>query len=379
MNVAESALKILQSGSPATKHDAGIRAHGREFRGWLSLSIRTSLEDAASAFDFAAAARWGDEQHPIRIRPSAPVEVFIGNDALAVGYVDKVDTAYSATAHTLTVSGRSKPGDLVDCHAEPGTYEGLKLEDLGARLAEPYGVTVRADVDTTGPKVSRVRIREGETVYAVLERMARARALLLTDDSTGALVFTRAGLRRARTAIVLSQNVLSCSASFDASKRYSLYRCRGQLAGDDLNFGELLDTIGTAEDQEVDRYRLLYVEPEPLADAARCKVRATWEAANRYGQSVQLSYTVAGWRQGNGVLWTKGDRVHVLDDLVGLDDEMIISGATYQLNESGTTTALALVPPETYEPLPPHAPRRRKRTGGGVGAYATLKNGVKVR
>lgn len=377
-SIAEQALRVLASGNPATEHDAGISAYGRRFGGWLSLSISTSLEDACTSFSFATAARWPGEQHPIRIRPSAPVEAFIGLDVLAAGYVDKVDTSYDAASHTISVSGRSKVADLVDCHATPGVYEGIKLEVLAARLAAPYGVTVRADVDT-GAVVRRVRVRERETVYSVLERMARARALLLTDDPTGALVFTRAGLGRAHTALVLGENVLSCSSSFDASKRYSEYRCKGQRAGDDLDFGDVLDTEATVEDDGIDRYRLLYVEPEPLADAARCKVRATWEAANRYGQSVQLSYTVVGWRQGNGALWTKGDLVQVVDEFTGLDDELVIVATTFDLSEAGTTTTLQLVPPEAYEPLPPHKPRPRRRRGGKkVGAFGELEDGVKV-
>ena len=48
----------------------------------------------------------------------------------------------------ISVSGRSLTADLIDCSASevPGCHFGVKLEGIGAKLAKPYCVPVRAEV-----------------------------------------------------------------------------------------------------------------------------------------------------------------------------------------------------------------------------------------
>lgn len=373
---------------------AALRVLGREFVGWTRLEVVASLENASRSFTFEAAERWRGEASPVRIRPGAGAEVLLGEDKVVDGFVDAVDVSYDSGSHSVTVRGRSKTGDLVDCAAVAGgSWRNKRIEAIAKDLAATYGITVKAEVDT-GDKIRRHRTQRGETVYDAIERMARLRALLVTDDADGNLLLTRAGhfeqneagvvvfsetgTTDATTALVLGENIVRGSASFDVSERFSEYRIKGQRAGDDLDFGEVLQTNGDADDTEVERTRILVLEAEARADKKRCKLRAAWEAATRYGQSLSLSYTVQGWRQGDGRLWEPNQLITVVDDYSAIDGDFLAVEVVYQLGEGGSFTTIRLAPIEGYEPIAPFKPRPRRRRPKKRGAFDALKDGVAV-
>lgn len=378
--------------------EASLKVFGRDFAGWTSLEVVSSLENAARSFSFSAAERWPGDSNPIHLKPGSPCEVYLGKDKVVTGYIDAVDISYSSADHSIAVRGRSKTADLVDCSAvfKPGSWRNQLLENIATDLAAVYGVTVKAIVDT-GKKIGRHKTQSGEKVYDSIERMARLRALLITDDADGNLLLTRAGhfetnkagqviasqtgTTDSATALVVGENIISGSASFDLSGRYSEYRVKGQRAGDDIDFGEVLQTSGESEDDEVKRTRILVITAEARADAARCKVRAAWEAANRYGQSLSLEYTVQGWRQRDGSLWVPNQMVVVVDDFAGIDGAFLVVEVVYRLGGSGSTTLIKLAPVEGYEPIAPFKPRPRRRGRDKKkkgGAFDPLRDGVKV-
>ncbi len=373
---------------------AALKVLGREFVGWTSLEVVASLENAARSFSFAAAERWPGESSPIRLRPGADCEVYLGDDKVATGYLDSVDVSYSKDAHDITVAGRSKTADLVDCSAVAGgSWRNKEIEKVAKDLAATYGVTVRAEVDT-GDKIKRHRTQRGESVYDAIERMARLRALLVTDNADGELLLTRAGqfaetkagvvvfsetgTADAITALVVGENILAGSVAFDVSERFSEYRIKGQRAGDDLDFADVLQSSGESEDTEVERTRILVLEAEARADKGRCKVRAAWEAATRYGQSLSMTYTVAGWRQGDGSLWAPNLMITVVDELAGIEGDFLSVEVAYRLDAGGSFTTIVLAPVEGYEPIAPFKPRPRKRRKPKRGALDALKDGVQV-
>ena len=363
--------------------NASVRAEGREFAGWTEVRISRSIEDAASSFGFSATSRWPGQDNPMQVLPDSACEVRIGTDRLITGAVDVLSPSYDAETHTNAVTGRSKTAQLVDCsalHEDPitrsaksGRWRDVRLEDLAADLCAPYDVEVVTQADT-GARLARFAIEDGETAFSALERAAATRAVLLTDDALGRLVLTRAGATRCRTALVASgdeANVLRCSASFDGAVRYSEYRCRGARSGSDLDFGDVLGSVGTALDDGLSRRRVLVIRPEKAADAAACRDRAIWEAAQRAGQSVQIGYAVAGWRQGNGDLWEPNAIVRVEDPIVGVHAELLIVSCDWTLDEGGgEITEMRVAPVGGYELLEP-ATRPRKITKG-VGVWAAL-------
>ena len=340
-----------------------IRVDGLDWLGWTEATITRSIEQAASTWAVAATDRYPGTSHPIAVRPAQECVVLLDDAPVITGYVDRIEISYGAGRHTVSLSGRSRTADLVDCSVqEQRSIRQMTLPTLAARLAEPYDVEVIDEAGLSEP-IRRYVPQLGETVHEAIERLARQHAVLVTDDAQGRLVLTRAGQSYATTALRSGEegNVLACSASYDASQRHASYVCRGQMAGSDDAWGDTLATSGAATDDEDLRSRTLVLTPPDAATVADCRAHAIWEAATRAGRSVSLVYTVQGWAQEDGSLWTPNQVVDVVDPIARVEGQFLVIGVEHRISgSSGVTSRLTVGPIEGYLLEEP-----RKRTPAG--------------
>jgi prophage tail gpP-like protein len=327
----------------------------RAWQNWKELRISRSIEAAASDFIFSCTLHPKMEMPDFKIFPGEPCSVSIGEDLLLTGHVDDVSQSYDAHHRTVSISGRSLTADLIDCSARevPGDLRIVNLHDIASKLAEPYRVPVRSEVDT-GPDIPLFKVHPGESVHAAVERHARAFGIIVTDDEKGALVLTRAGAHRSPTKLVLGQNVLNADAHFSHRERYSDYVVKGQRMGDDeaTDVSEFAHAEGASSDIGVRRYRRLMLVGDSPGGSEEQRRRAQWEASTRAGRSLSVRYTVQGWRGAKNELWRPNTLVKVEDEWLGIDRELLLVACTYKLSDNGTITELQLAPKETYELQP---------------------------
>lgn len=328
----------------------------REFSGWTSVEVFRSLEQSASSFTLEAPGQSPEALAAAGLRPGAECKILSGGDPLLTGYVDRVHLRHDARSWQVQVQGRSRTADLVDCAAiaDPPEFRKRRLEQIAATLAEPYGVDVEVVLqvgDSIGAPFSRHRLDLGETVHESIERLARLRSVLVTDDAEGRLVLTRAGAESATTAIRLGDNVLAGEITVDVAGVFSEYRCKGQRDGNDDDNGlAIVQAFGSTTDPGVTRRRVMVLHAETKASSADCKRRAQWEAAARVGRSVKLRFDLAGWRQdAGGELWATNLLVAVDDERLGVRAPLLVSSVRYRQDAGGTVCRLEVVPPAAFE------------------------------
>jgi prophage tail gpP-like protein len=357
-----------------------LRVAGAEHRGWRAMKATLSLDAPAAKFTLELADRWSADPDgvPRGVRAGAACELHLDGEAVAIGWIDAVEADYDARDHRLTVVARDKLGDLVDCAAVlDGAHEwqGLRLDEIARRLAQPYGVTVVAEVDPGAP-FPRVAIQPGETAWETLQRAAQARGLLLAGDGTGRLRLTRSSLAGpAAGAITLGENVRSARAVFDHADRHSIVVVRGHGEGQDLP-DVIFETVpdsdppqrrlveggeraaiaraeGRAADIAITRYRPRVILAEAAGDGISFAERAAWEVRRAAGRGTRIAYVVPGWRGSSGALWRTNTRVRVRDAFLGLDADMLICGVTFSLTDSdGSLTEIEVTLPDAYDVLP---------------------------
>lgn len=336
-------------------NEVRVQVDGRDHAGWLEVEISASIERQARSFTLAITESWpGAAAQAGRVRPGATARVFIGADPVVTGHVDATPISYDAGQIRVSLRGRSKTADLVDCAPveNGGQFRNRRVEQVARSLARPYDVEVRADV-ATGAAIRDHQVEPGETVFESIARMLELRGLLSTDDAEGVLVLTRAGEGRAADALELGRNVLSASADFDMVDRFSEYRVLGQQAGSDLDYGETISGVrAVAEDPAVPRRRVTVITADGQVDTGTARERARWTAAKAAGETQRARVRVQGWRQSDGRLWQVNERTRLTCPVLGLDREMLIAEVTYRLDSAGTTTRLSLAPQETFE-MPP--------------------------
>lgn len=332
--------------------DVRLIVDGQSYGGWTRVRVSRSLEQLAHAFELGLTERWPGQDVPRPIRPGAACRLEIDGTAVIAGYVDRMTVDYDAGAHTVTVTGRDKCGDLVDCSAPSVSWVGRTLSQVAAALVEPYGLTVVADDDGLDSTFLRLKNAEGDTVQETLEAAARVRAVLLMSDGLGTLTLGRAGTATVPTALELGRNIQICSFEADDCGRFSIITVKGQSSGSDAWSGEsAAQPSGSATDARISRHRPLTVLAEEQLDAAGGQARADWEATVRYGRSRRVRYTVRGWAHAAG-LWTPGVLVPVRDAVAGIDGKRLLVQADLRLDNGSMNAELTLCPPEAYRRVP---------------------------
>ena len=341
--------------------EVGVLVDGMRYSGWSRVRVERSIERISAAFEVVSSDRWAQDKSAPRVRPGDRCVVMLGDEPLMDGHVDEVSIGYDATRHEVALQGRDATGDLVDCAAETKQWSGLTLGRLAEEICAPFGVRVTDEVGDTAP-FRRLKTEPGETAFELLERAARLRGALLVSDARGGLVITRAGARRAPTALVLGKNVLEASARFSHAGRFSTYTVLGQQPGDDFVSAESAAHVSaTAADERITRHRPTVLIAEDPVDAAAARARAEWHRNIAFGRSLALRITVAGWQHADGI-WQTNELVRVDDDFLGVRNAWwLIVATAFVRDEQGTRCTLTLMPRETFDrqPLPKEEPDAR--------------------
>lgn len=325
------------------------------YGGWKSVNVRRSIEFAANTFTLGLTDRWADTDERRPIKMGTACEILIDDEKLITGYVDDVNLDYGPQNRAIDIRGRSKFADLIDCARD--TKDGVQfnnqtLPEVAATLAKRFGLGVIDEVGLSNRR--NMVISVGEGLFEFLDRQAGVDAVLLTSNPDGDIVITRAGNKILRTTLELGNNVVSASGQFSMKDRFSHYIVLGQHWGnDDMNGASAAHIIGHSEDLLVHRYRPTIVQPNNSLTISEAKRLSEYFRNVRYGRSMQVSYTVLGWRHDDG-LWEPNHLVRIVDEWMGIDDMWLIVEVRFRLDENGQRTELTVMPKEAFDiaPLP---------------------------
>lgn len=327
-----------------------LKVKGGVFSGWEGMEIKTGIEQVAGTFKLDITERWPGQDTPTPIMPGFACEVLLDGATVITGFVDSSNLNYDENSHSISIEGRDKTGDLVDCCAvhKSGQWKNRSLDKIAADICAPFGIKVikQADVGTPFPSFN---IQEGERAFEALDRMARMRAVLLVSDGLGNLIITRAGSQRIATELVEGVNIKRAKGKFDWKERFSHYVVKGQHRGTD---GEPADAArgptGKTDDAVIDRYRPMIVLAEDQGHIASLQQRAEWERNVRIGRANRATITVQGWKHAGG-LWRPNTLVRLRSPMLYADIDLLIAQVAYKLDSNGTTTELELCRPEAFD------------------------------
>jgi prophage tail gpP-like protein len=337
-----------------------LLVNGKIYTGWKGVSVRSSLDFFASSFDLTLTDTQAGDARKIKLGSSCRVR--IDGELLITGHVDRRKPKYDSKSRSLTISGRSKVADLVDCSLPPtdagsGQQNSQTLLQLTTTIAGRFNIKARSEVSGLAP-IKRGNLAPEQTPFEFLEVYARAAGVRLADDPDGNLVITRASTERVATALVLGENIEKAEGEFSERDRFSHYYIYGQGSFSGEDNAELVAHItGYAEDMKV-RYRPTTIIAEGAMDnLGMAKRRAEWQRNVQYGRSRQATYTVSGWRHKDG-LWRKNTNVLVRDEWMGFTGKdgkgewLMIGTVEFVIDEGGKRTRLTVMPKEAYDLVP---------------------------
>jgi len=347
--------------------DLRLRVNGVIYGGWKSVNVTFSLERLAGTFELVMADRDSGAVNRMDIHPGNWCELFIQNPSdeypVISGWIDNVNVAYGQGDHSLVVTGRDVMGDLVDCSAGVGTvgeWQDARLENIVSDLTFIHGgegdqrtiiVQVERGADT-GEPFKHVKINLGETAFEVIARLCKQRAVIPYSMGDGVLRLGRAGDRTAYEKLVYGENIKAAQITNSNLERFRHYYVVGQAQGSDLmEPDEFTNPFASAWDRAIVRDRPMMIVAETQGDKASLTRRAKWESTYRAGKSRQIAYIVQGWtmKTVGEQLWPLNSLVSITDPIAGLDKEKwLISGVSFNLDESGSSTELTVTHPGAF-------------------------------
>lgn len=331
---------------------------GRLYGGWTRLEIQRGIEQVAGGFVLDLTRRWPGVDLPVGIVAGLACQVRVGGEPLITGYIDTVETDLTTDHASLRVEGRDKTGDLVDCSAlhKTGAWRGATLQQIATDIAAPFGISVVLETDVKEP-FKRFALDDGERAFDAIERAARLRGVLVTSNTAGQLVLTRAGSTRSGVQLVEGVNLKAINATHSWRERHSVVHVKAQVPGDDEENGSQAAHLkASAPDAGINRYRPLVVMAEHGTSSTGLADRARWETQVRLGRGQRGRATVVGWRtEGNGFsgpLWQPNTTVGIHSPSQNLAGEMLIIGCAWSLSDAGTLTDLSFSRREAFELIP---------------------------
>lgn len=348
--------------------DLVIKANGLAIEGWTDIRVTLGMERCPNDFALSMTERFDGELKEVVIAPGSACEVEIknseGSSKVITGYVDAYDPSLSAMQHSVSLRGRGKCQDIVDCSAKyaEGAFRNMTLPQIASILAKPFDIGVYlAGTEAQGETaIPSFPIMYGETTMEIIERVTRYLGLSAYEDRDGNLVMANTS-DELGGAVVEGKNFKSGAASFTMDQRYSEYSA--YLVSID-NFNDApghetaLNAVPSVKDAGVPRYRPhIAIDDNGDANYQVTQARLAYECNRRRGRSQRLTVIVDSWRNADGKLWKPNTKVSVSAPTlrVGIKEPVLwtLGQVTYIRNETqGTVAELVLMPPEAFSVQP---------------------------
>lgn len=319
------------------------------YEGFKNLKLSRNLTQLTGSFEITLVDKWRVDQEDFELKPGLEIACRLGDTPLYQGYIDRLSISLSSGSRNLTISGRDKTGDLVDCSILGNNeFNNMTLDAIAKELVKPFGIGIVLFADV-GKPFKKFTVNQGETVFEALERLAKQRELLLTSSPVGNLVFEKKGVVRATSELIEGVNILQAAVTFDNTERFSEYHVKGQAPGLIGSANDNTKGKGLAKDNGIERYRPTLILADNPADSGGAQQRAQWESSFRAAKGMQVSVMTQGWTQKGGELWATNQTVHIDCRSLGLKQDMLIQRVRFEQSENGRRTELELIRPDAFE------------------------------
>jgi prophage tail gpP-like protein len=330
---------------------------GVPLTGWTEVHATRGIELSSSSFGISMTDLAPGQANELVVREGDPCTLKLGEDLTVTGYVDVVEAFFDKQSHGLTVTGRGKCEDLVDCSAErpTGQFTGLNALSIAQELAAVYGIDVHSFGEPPGgPVIPQFNLMLGESAWDIIERICRFAGLLCYEGADGDLILGAVQVGQHASGAAEGVNVEVARGRFAMNERFSEYDIFLQALDVWNDLGEGGNQVATAKDPNVPRHRKKYLIAEGGAGGlSLAQPRADWEAARRLGRGSQVTVTVDSWRDSAGTLWTPNYQVPLrLPSAKVPIATWLLSEVTYHRDAEGTRADWTCMPDIAFTPQP---------------------------
>ena len=291
--------------------------------------------------------------------------VSIADGPIFTGFVERAAPKLTPKTFMVTLSGRTKAADALDCtvdHTKPDYVNSHVL--AVAQSQDRFGIGFAADFTPDG--FDRWRPNPGDPLFHSLVPLVEEEGATLHGLGDGSIRITRAGESATPQsgALVYGVNIWDLDGEFDTSAQHSLIKCHGQSYKG--NGVQNIAIVAEANNALVTRFRPFEEHHDRHTDRDRLKRRAKRRKDKEQGEGVRCSGRLRGWRDPGGGLLTPGKLMFITAPPLALSQYMLIESLTYRQNgktSGGTIAGLHFVDPRAHGGKAPKVSKSGKAWG----------------
>lgn len=273
------------------------------------------------------------------------IEKLITGVALSSGFKDQETKALTA------ISGYSKTGVLDDCEIPVSLYplqsDGKSLRQIVQKLIKPFNLNLVVDADVSARADSVLTVSTAEpsqTIKAYLATLANQKNILLSHNSNGDLLLTKARPNAApKYNFVRGLPAKDYTLTFSGQGMHSEITVMKQADSDGGNAGQ--DTV---KNVYVEVYRP-HVVIQTSGNDNDTATSAKSVLANEL-RSISLDIELDTWTDEFGYIWRPNTIITVENDELNLKGKTLwfVESVTLTGNESMQTAMMKCVLPEVH-------------------------------
>ncbi len=341
-----------------------IIRNGVAIQGWKSVSVGLSLSTLCNGFNLSQFV--ADNFDSPVLFPGDEVRIEVDGELLIEGFVDKMESSFSTGSHDISISGREKTCDLVDCSLKEFglSWKNKTAEQIIKSVCDCFGLLFQSNgVKTDGP-IAKFCPDPGCTGADIISDVCRQKCVVCTSAGDGIVKLVNDDFDYAEDFIRQGVNVVSANVTFDNSERYSDYVV---LCSSDPK----TKRRGEGFDGEITRNRCLVVVDESYGTVDSANQKASFEALSRSARSTTLNVSMVGWKRSNGKLWRPGVLVDVLiPAFFGKSVQtLLVNSVELSYDSSGSVVDLELVRKDYYS----QPPKKKVKSKGKADPWADIR------
>lgn len=323
-----------------------ISAGGSSYMSHKECQVSAAFNEAAREFQFVVAAEAGASATNRIFSIGTEITISLSGDLVLTGHIETREPALGPRRADITISGRSKSGDLIDGAAEhdTGQFEDKDPLEIGNEVSKEYGA--KWETDQQLEKLEQYQLTPGETCFRCVEKMVRQQGLTITGTPEGNAKITKAGSER-NGPLMEGVNLYNATANHNGKNRYSKIIVRGQRPkghGDDNTEIEV-----ELQDGSVKRHRSVVIVEDEDTTKERAEKRGKNFKNKSAGDALRATWTTQGFRDDAGKIWTPGALTYTESPYLDISQDMLIEKVVYRQSEDGSWATLSLVDPKAYD------------------------------
>lgn len=335
-----------------------LEINGIRYENFVSISVRRSMESLCNNFSFVATIDDSLNQYPLKVGDKCVI--YVNDIKVITGYIFTLNISYSASTHTIAVSGRDITADILDSSLVDGIElrAPITLPQAINRILSKNEITGIKVIDNANVKAfsgsELVSGEVGQNLWDLIDTYCKKRQVFANTNEDGNIVLTRANDQEFIPGSFIynenefsgtQNNVLDADVNFDDTARFNTYILKGQgnpssleLSDNNFSFEEITDLTGQSKDNNIRTGRITVSNSENADSAEELRQKAIWQNNLKRARAFSYNVTLVGFYADidKTDIWRPNILVNVRDDFCDLNTGLLLTTVVFTSSVDGS-------------------------------------------